>query len=219
MLRAIPVVALVGLAACPTSNDVPDAGGDGGGDVDVPSATGGLVFEFGTDPVVPGTVGTNVHIDEVRVSWRDVRAIGDSAPGDSRTSRDSLELEWQSGHVPDPLAFPQAPPGLYARLEARIGGGERAYDIKGTITLRGGGTESFEVSDDALESISVSLDGVALGSATVTVRVTMSLSFLGAVDWDGLWDARHDLKIEAGDPAVAAISAALAGSFSVTDVR
>lgn len=219
MLRAISLLGVLALAGCPAPGDAPDAGTDAGDDADVPPPTGGLVFEFGIDPVVPGSVGAKVRVDEVRVYWLDVRAIGDSAPGDSRTSRASLDLVWQSESSPGPLAFPQAPPGLYSRLEARIGGGQRAYEIRGAVMLRDGGTESFEIRDEAQESISISLAGVVVNSAPVTARVTMSLSFLASVDWDGLWDDRHDLKIEAGDPAVGAISAAVATSFAVTDVR
>jgi hypothetical protein len=219
MLRAISVIVAVALAGCPATGEAPDAGRDAGDDADVPAVTGGLVFDFGTDPAVPGAVGAKVHVDEVRVFWHDVRAIGDSAPGDSRTSRASLDLVWRDGESPESLAFPLAPPGLYSRLEARVGGGQRAYEIKGTVTLRDDSTESFEVSDEALASISVSLAGVEVSSATVTARVTMSLAFLSSVDWDALWDDRHDLKIEAGDPAIAAISGALATSFAVTDVH
>jgi hypothetical protein len=219
MLRAIPVLVILALAGCPAGGEASDAGRDAGDDVDVPSVSGGLVFEFGTSPVVPGSVGTQVHVDEVRVYWHDVRAIGDSAPGDSRTSRASVDLVWESEGSPEPMAFPQAPPGLYSRLEARVGGGQRAYEIKGTVTLRDGSSESFEIRDEALEAISISLSGVEVSSTTVTARVTMSLAFLASVSWDALWDDRHDLKIEAGDPVVAAISAALATSFAVTDVH
>lgn len=217
MVRAISLLVVAALAGCPASGGTSDAGRDAGDDA--PGVSGGLAFEFGTDPVIPGAVGTKVHVDEVRVFWHDVRAIGDSAPGDSRTSRASYDLVWENGHSPEPLVFPQAPPGLYSRLEARVGGGQRAYEIKGTVTLRDGNTESFEVNDEALGSISISLSGVEVSSATVTARVTMSLAFLASVDWDALWDERHDLKIEEGDPAVAAISAALATSFAVTDVH
>ncbi len=219
MLRAILPVLVLALAGCPGPGEVADAGMDAHDDVDAPTATGGLVFQFTTDPAVPGPVGTRFHVDEVRVYWHDVRAIGDSAPGDSRTSRDSLDLSWQSGASPGPLAFPQAPPGIYSVLEARIGGGRRSCEIKGTVTLRDGGTESFEIDDETLESISIPLSGVVVNTATVTTTVTLSLAFLSSVDWDRLWDDRHDLRIEAGDPEAAAISAALAGSFALTEVR
>src|SRR5262249_41556401 len=181
MLRAINLVLCVGRAGCPATGEVPDAGGrDARNDLDAPPQSGGLVFEFGTDPVVPGTVGTKVRVDEVRVYWRDVRAIGDSAPGDYRTSIATLDLDWQGNNMPAPLAVPQAPPGLYSRLEARAGGGEKAYEIRGVVALNGGGMESFEISDEANESISIPLTGVMVNTARVTARITLSLGFLAA---------------------------------------
>jgi hypothetical protein len=221
MVRAIGVMLVLALGGCPKDgpDTVADAGPDGGSDA--PGPSGGLSFEFVTDPTVSGDVGGGVRIDEVRVFLRNVRAIGDSAPGDSRTSRASLELEWHEGSFPPPLAFPLAPPGLYSRLEATLGGEEQHYDLRGTATLADSSVHPFEVSgEESRAAVSITLTGLMVNDDVVVATISLDLSFLAAVDWDAVWQERGELKIGGEeDPRSAAITAALANAFTFIGSR
>ena len=78
----------------------------------------------------------HARLEEVRLDLENVRAVGDAAPGDSRTSRvDSLRLEWWGGdddgrrpqNEPVVVTFDQAPPGLYSNVVAELS----AYRMQG----------------------------------------------------------------------------------------
>jgi hypothetical protein len=223
MVRAMVMCLLA--AACGDGSDVGDAGVDGavGGDAgqsdasDVP--TGGLIFELVAVPALP-EVTADLLVDEVRLELRDVRAIGDSAPGDARTSIASLSLEWRPGDEPRRLAFPLAPPGIYSSLQARFGGGfDEALEIRGRVR-RGGELVTFHVEhDDLAAPIVVDLGGLAVASAPRTAVVSMSLSFLGGVPWDQIELEDGELKVEADDPQMAAVVSGLQAAFSLVETR
>jgi hypothetical protein len=214
--RFLLVAATLLFAACSApGEDEPDGGGrdgDGGG--------AALSFELTTAPAVPGTVGA-VEIDELRVWLRDVRAIGDSAPGDERTSIAELELEWRAGRAPAPVVFSAAPPGVYARLDARLGrtgGGGNAWELRGRVR-RSDGVFELEIEDEQLAAISVSLDALTLGATSRVVTIELALGFLSSVDWQSLPVDGDRIRLEPGAPQLAPISAALAAGFRLAAVR
>lgn len=215
------VAATLLLAACPGGDpgiDDPDARVDGGGGGD--GGPGALSFELATSPAVPGTVGA-VDITELRVWLRDIRAIGDSATGDSRTFKAELELDWRDGRGATTLSFPSAPPGVYARLDARlgqIGGDEKAWELRGRVH-RSDGTFGLEIEAEAITAVSVPLDGLTLGTTPRVAVVELSLDFLAAVDWQSLPVDGDKIQLDADDVRVAAMTAALAQSFELAAVR
>ena len=223
MLRAITLCALTGvLLACGTSGGGGDAGvdDDGGGRGDA-SASEGWVFEFVADPAL-GDVGGGVSVDEARISLRDVRAIGDSATGDYRTSKAEVDLEWSDGHTPSPLRFPLAPPGIYSTFEARLGlpstGSER-FEIRGEVVV-GGETRSFRIENDVVnEQIAVPLDGLSLGDELRTATIACSFAFLATLPWDQIALEEGEYRIEPGSPHMPAVVAGLSAAFSLADVR
>src|SRR5262249_10863665 len=146
---------------------------------------------------------------------RDVRVIGDSAPpGDPRTSLAELELDFESGRNPAPVSFPQAPPGNYSQLAARLGrsDGSQSFEIQGTVTIAGLPHE-LEIRDNDIADVSVALD-VRVETQAVAVPVALDLSFLGAIDWSTApEDASGRIELEEGGPIVAAVRAGLAAGF------
>jgi hypothetical protein len=217
--RRLLLAASLLLAACPAGgDDEPDArvidAADGGG------GGASLGFEFPTAPVLPATVGV-VEVDELRVWLRDVRATGDSAPGDDRTTRADLELEWREGRMPSPLVFGSAPPGVYARLDARLGrssGDDHTWELRGRVH-RSDGVFELELEGGATAAISVSLDALTLGATPRVATIELSLAFLATIDWESLPTDGDHIDLDDDHPALDAMTAALAAGFHLAGVR
>ena len=223
MLRAIAVGLVAAAAGCssPATGGVDGGGGgdappsdrDGGpNDVDAPPAGVGLELDL----VAPGLpwVATGVAVERVRLWLRDVRVIGDSAPGDARTSLAQLELDFEPGRDPPPVSFPQAPPGNYSQLAARLGrsDGSQSFEIQGTVTIAGQPHE-LEIRDLNIADVSVALD-VRVETAAVAVTVALDLSFLGGIDWSSApQDGNGRIQLEDGGPIVDAVRAGLVAGF------
>jgi hypothetical protein len=224
MLRAtLPLLALL-LASCSGPAEggadagggdaqigVDGAGGDGGG------GGGGLTFVF----VVPGMpdVTPIVSVDELRLGLRDVRAIGDAAPGDARTSIADWGFDLKTDQPSAALGFPAAPPGIYSSFEARLGGSQR-FEVRGTVRLASGSRVGFRIENDNLAGqISVSLEGLMLEAAPRTATIRVSLAFLGNVDWNALAHDGDEIEIGSESPAMAGIVSALPGAFSLGPVQ
>lgn len=213
MRRAAFLTALLALAlgGCPGSvgGNSPDArvtDGDGGDDGDGGPSEGGLVFTFVTEPAMPADLGSNVVVEDVHLRLREVRAIGDAAPGDDRTSVAQLMLRWEGEQSPDPLAFMDAPAGIYSRLELRLdaAGEDFAYRIEGHAEV-GGMEVEFEIEDDVTIPLSIPLSGVELvagTSAYVTIAVNLE-ALVGDIDWSSVTpDAEGKLVVGPGDPQI-----------------
>lgn len=196
---------LAGLGACPatpTPGD-PDARIDGGS---------GLTFTWQAVPAVPGDVGSDMSIDDAVLLVRDIRAIGDSAPGDDRTTTAMAQLAWDATRQPAPLTYPLAPAGLYSHLELRADGGLfDALKVHGHAR-QGGVIYPFELEVDGPLSISVPL-GVELpvgGSASVRIDVEFG-EVVRAVDWEhaSLEDGKLHYEEPSSGPAATALKLAL----------
>lgn len=189
------------LAGCPgPGEDPPDPTPDAGREPDAgePPVGAGLVFQFESEPGLgEDELGGeyNPVIDEVVLTLVQVRAIGDAAPGDERTSADELALSWADGDTEE-LEFPQAPPGFYAQLLAELA----SYEIEGTLQVSGDRVPFRIAESGANIEIAVGLDGLALEPGmdrTVTITVDLG-DVVEAVDWD---------SVPAGDDGVRRLSA------------
>jgi len=230
MLRAGRlVVAMVGLAVALTAACTPAPYGDdadGGsnpgqdGGADAGPAHAGLVFQWQNLPTLPGGLGESLYLDEVRMPLRDVRAIGDAAPGDSRTYVSSLDLLWKHGEWPPVLSFPMAPPGLYSRFEFRVQSGEgEGYVLSGEIVLPGHDHKvKFAIHDSQMLSVSVPLTGLSLEAGQVkTVLVKINIAaVLSAIDWSQVHVDDDEIDIGEDSPEISIIRAVLATSISAT---
>ena len=159
---------------------------DAGARVDAMPGTAGLVFRFGSTPAVPGSVDDSgsieLHVEEAELLLERVRAIGDSAPGDERTSVEAFSLDWEEGL--EELRFPRALPGVYSQLLGDIA----SYEIEGTIDMEEG-TWPFQISESAADiPFFVSLDQIALDPGmTREIEVIIDLSeVLRQIDWDAV---------------------------------
>lgn len=143
-----------------------DGGTDGGGSIDDGGTpTEGLLFTFKTVPEqIPGTAGGQfqARIRSAEFKLSRPRAIGDAAPGDSRTTRAMVELEWgedddDSESASAELVFPRAPAGIYSWLRAEV----VEYEISGTVTVDVDDTPTvveFEVEDEPPGDLSLEID-------------------------------------------------------------
>jgi len=208
---AASVLTLTALAGCPGEAPGDDQPPPDGGEVPDGGA-GGLVFTWHTTPAIPSTGADGIRIDEVQLQLRDVRAIGDAAPGDGRTSRASLTLEWDGSHAPDPLRFDQAPPGLYSTLALRVEGG---YEIRGGV-LRDGTWTPCKIEDDAAGPVSVPLDALSLEVGhTVTLPIQIDLAaVMNAVRWADVPVDDDELVVDEDSPQIAAVRQRLQHVFT-----
>jgi hypothetical protein len=210
-LRGSLLVALVAgaLAAC-DGDDTP--AGDAGPDDDggVPPGEGLEVVWLGM-PTPPAEVGEGVSVERIRLDLRDVRVIGDSAPGDQRTSKARLELDWHEGDWPEPTYFPDAPPGLYSKLAfvVQAPGDEPGLEVLGTVD-REGGAVPFEIELDAALDVDLPIHVVLEpgGSATITVECDFAAA-LAVVDFDALPVEDGKLVLESGSEQAEAFLDAL----------
>lgn len=176
------------LTGCPGPGEdppdplTPDAGAEP--DAGEPPAGAGLVFQFESEPGLGNDeLGGeyNPVIDQAVLTLVQVRAIGDSAPGDARTSADQLTLSWQDGEIEE-LDFPQAPPGFYAQLLAEL----TSFEIEGTLQISGDRVP-FRIAESGADlEIAVGLDGLELEPGMDrTIRITVDLGdVIEAVEWD-----------------------------------
>lgn len=190
--RSLGFVGALVLAGCPgtpTTGD-PDAGVD--------SQTGqGLALTWQAIPAIPGDAGSNVSVSDVSILVRDLRAIGDSAPGDERTSTGALELAWSSSRSPAAIRYPEAPAGIYSHLDLRADGG--LFDaVRLHGTARHAGVDyPFELELDGPISVSMPLSLELPPNAGAAIRIDVDLgSVARAVDWDAAVVEEGKLHVE-----------------------
>ncbi len=226
--RAILCAATVVLAGgCPSDNgpgDQPDAGRiDGDGGIINPGSAG-LEFRFESIPSsFPGEpVGEfSAEIEEVKIILSNVRALGDGADGDERTTLDRLELSWppddddddggESGYT---VTFRNAPAGIYSELKAQV----VEYEISGRVEVDDD-DEEFEIEDEPLGSLSLvislgSIDLPANESQEVAIEVDLE-RVVSTLPWDTVEpDDDGSLSIEDG-PLITVTRGLITSAFEI----
>lgn len=228
----IALVALLGAACSVSSGSRTDAGGpdpgeDGGGsNPDAAVGSAGLVLELRGVPALNAELGGDFSpvLKEVRIVLENVRAVGDAAPGDERTSRDELQLEWKGegdddgGEEPDNepviVTFDQAPPGLYSNVFAEV----KSFRLRGEVEPVAETERDFEITDEPSTelAISIPLGGVVL-EAGESRRVVIDVSCGAAVldvPWDQVVEQDGKLVVGAGSPYIGAVHDAMRAAFS-----
>lgn len=184
-----------------------DAGDDGGA-----PAGAGLTLAFASAPHVPGDAGGtwSAYLDTVDVELADVRAVGDSAPGDARTTVPSLILDWRDGEV-ESVRFAQAPPGNYSRVLARV----VAFTLEGTIQLNDSRTR-FRIEDQRALEVSALTGVVTLepgGEATLELTVRLR-QILDEVSWSAVpSDGQGVRVVDATSPYVGEVREGIVEAF------
>lgn len=188
------------------------------------AARGGLVIELVAKNGVPQTIEGDVMIETVTVGVTMLRAIGDAAPGDMRTTRTDSDdrpvppFDWKDNLNPAPLLFEDAPPGMYSTLELRIADSLRApaaVIITGRAP-RGGNLVPFEIKALAA-TVSASVDVNTLlpprGMETMTIQLDVG-SLVDDIDWDLIpLSGEGRLFIGDGDPQMSKMTSQIAGAF------
>jgi len=182
---------LVAALGCGPPEDQPDAD----------TAMGGLEVRWsgqGFDTEVGGA-----RVEQLRLSLRDVRAVGDAAPGDDRTYLAAVEIEL-SGTNERLIEFDQAPPGRYSVLEQRIAprvSGEESWVLLGKVIID---SEEYnlEIEDLASSSLGLSLAGLNLTAGeTRTVHVSVDVpAIVAGIDWASVPLVDGELQIGSTSP-------------------
>jgi len=224
-------VALVAVlaAACSVSSGSradsgPDPGDDGGGPgPDAPPGAAGLVLEFRGVPSLTANLGGDfgAELERVQIDLENVRAVGDAAPGDERTTRDSLRLEWWGGdddgeeapnNDPVLVTFSQAPPGLYSNVYAEL----KHYRLEGHVETDA--ERDFRIDDEPPGefALAIPLGGVTLEAGDVrqvVIDVSCGAAVLAA-PWDEITpDGEGDLRLDKDSSQIGGIRDTMNGAF------
>lgn len=209
-LRQLASLAVV-TAAC---SGPPSGGVDGG---DGPSASG-LELRWAAAPAVPGPTSAEARIDELHLSFSSLRVVGDAAPADPRTTRGRLTLEWND-RPPEPTLFADAPAGRYGQLELGVSGGHEALELHGAVLIDGTWWR-LEIEDESALPVTIPIALEVAPGAPVTDTITLDAGgLIGAVDWRLVPpDLAGVRRVTSGDPAIAAVRAAVTAGLSAASV-
>ncbi len=207
-MRRLVGLALLVLAGCPADDQSqPDAPG-----------SAGVAVAWITDPaMVPGRVEDGFDLTSVQFHLRNLRVVGDAGAGDARTTAPVAELGWNDKAQPAPIEFPDAPPGLYARMLFSIDRGSTpyAYELHGTAeTLTG--REPYAILDP--DPIAVDLDYQIEAAAGIRTTIVTRIEFddvLDVVDFDAAPLIGGVRTITAGDAQLATIRVEVRKAFGV----
>jgi hypothetical protein len=201
------VVVAVLLAGCPTGGDDSDV--DGGVD------STGLTITWATTTAVPGPVAADRTVQELHITYSSVQVVGDAAPGDDRTTRRTTELEWDADGAPPPTEFPEAPPGLYSRLELGVGGSAETIEIDGEVDL-GGIWTPFEIRDEYPNPVSLPLAVDLRPGMVTTLPLEIDVgAVLAVVPFADLPRRDDHLELGRDDPRMVGVRAALVAAIRV----
>ena len=179
----------------------------------------GLTIELVAKGGVPQMPSADVELTRVVIGATAIRAIGDAAPGDMRTTRDAYIFEWRDNLSPIPFLFGEAPPGLYSSVELRINDSRVSTEAIGIIgrARRAGNLVPFEISNRSADipievSINTVLDPRKIAVVTIEVDVP---ALVAAIDWASVpLTADGKLEIRDGDAQMDSVVAAAANAFS-----
>ncbi len=164
-----------------------------GGDVDSGEGGGGLALEFQANPGLgPFEADLDPTLEAIEITLSNVRAIGDGAPGDERTTLDNLVLRFSEGDN-QVVRFSAAPFGRYSRVRARLD----SFAISGELELREE-EQNWVVTTTPASGIEldISFDAVELapgGDSTIELRVRLDRPF-DEVNWGEFGEG--DLQVD-----------------------
>lgn len=207
MRRALGLALLI-LAGCP---------GDDQSQPDAPAEAGVAVAWISEPATIPGRVEDGYDLAAAVFHLRDLRVVGDAGSGDARTTAPVAEVGWNDEASPATIVFPDAPPGLYARMLWTIdrGAGTYAYELRGTAQTTSG-REPYAILDR--DPVAVDLDYQVMADAGVRTTIVTRVDFddiLDVVDFDAAPVIGGVRTITAGDPQLAAIRVEVRKAFGV----
>lgn len=179
----------------------------------------GLSFVSGTPLPATFEIGegdkqATIVISSIWLRVSDLRIIGDSATGDTvSTRKDLVDLDWErleSLSVP----FPDAPPGLYSRIRGTV----LQIDIRGTVEFEvDGSLKTYELEieeDNASTSFETEFSRRAEAGVALELALALDLEMLLAdVPYTELSPEEGEIEVE-GD-AIESVLSALEHSFRI----
>ncbi len=218
MYRAgLLVFAVVLLGGCPADGVKPDGGTPPDGNGDASESGMGLAFLFHSEPSLAdgGEVGGDFDaaIEAARFALEDVRAIGDAAPGDDRTSTPEFVLDWDREDDGESLHFPQAPPGMYSQLLGEV----VSYQLVGTVTVEDMEKPFLIVETTTSIEFALGLDELQLEPRMgVEIPVEVELDeIVREIRWSDVpEDGEGVLRVDETAPEIDSVRESIAESFT-----
>lgn len=209
-------VAVAALAACgpgdigaDAGDDDPDGGGSGDSGLRVTWTGRGL-----------GAPGDDLVIDRVRINLRDLRVVGDAAPG-NETYVAALALDLRDTEAIETY-LDRAPPGMYSALEFSVDGGadeEASWEMLGTVDL-GGEIVDWQIEDEGMLPVDLALVGLDLPAGeTRTIAVDLdAAAVVDDLDWEALEGNEDRITIDEDSPLMPALRGRLVDAFSIAGI-
>ncbi len=190
------VLCAVGCASSSSSQTDASVSTDGPTDnVDAQSEDRGIVLRFQSSFTVPGSFDDEYQpvLENLAIEVENLRVIGDSAPGDDRTSVDSYVFSFSES--PEVIVFPEAPAGNYSRVRGTVS----RFFASGLCTHESVSLQ-WTIEDQPLSGVEmdVELDGVNLdpgGVAIVLVDVDLANPF-EKIEWEDVMEQNGVLQID-----------------------
>lgn len=209
------VAGLVLLAACPSGMppDQPD-----GPPLDALIGENSLRIRFQADQDLPGMTADDRTLEQVRFHADSVRAIGDAAPGDSRTTEADYRMYWEESQSPETIRFDEAPAGVYSTIEVRLELGddeeEHGFRIEGTVLLDAVWVP-FEIEDDTALTITIATSTTLAPGGSENVDIDVDLArIIADIDFSQFPIIEEKIEIGDGDPEITAIRTAIREAFA-----
>jgi hypothetical protein len=157
----------------------------------------GMFVTWGASPMLPGALTDKLVVSSATFQLDHFQIVADAGG----VMRSNYLLAWDQEAVPQPDAFPDAPPGLYSKIALAMTGGnfgDYSYRIRGTWG-DGGPPKPYEIRDQAPLSISFDCDEVlaAAGSATIAIKVDLRDAISG-IDFTNVNEEDGVLELDEG---------------------
>ncbi|HZJ65375.1 MAG TPA: hypothetical protein VFD36_17815 [Kofleriaceae bacterium] len=166
-----------------------------------------MFVSWRADPALPGAVTDKITVTSATFQIDRLEVVGDAGV-DARTTRSKYLLSWDPGGKPSKESFPQAPVGVYSKINVVMAVGnlsENLYEIRGTWTDSGAAPQSFRIRDRGLSlSSAVDCDKTlpAAGTANITLRLDLA-NALNGINFKMLEDEEGELELRDGPQLVA----------------
>jgi hypothetical protein len=181
------------------------------------SGNAGITVDWATTPATwPGTIKDGITLERARFALDSLRVIGDAGPGDPRTTARTLDVRWDSTTMPDQIAFPDPPTGLYSQLAIQLDGHliENSYRFEGVAHVNGVDYE-FRVEDSNALPVTLSISKtVAPGENTMIVVNVDFVHALESIDFASLPIDDGRLELETTSPGITEFRQKLVESFT-----
>ena len=208
MQLACSGTAPAGLADADT--DLTDGGFIGG------EITSGIGLRFAVTPDFGETFvhdSNEISVSAAQFTIVDLRLIGDAASGDARTSKDVVELAWDSDKPVD-IGYPDAPAGMYSRVRGTVVG----FSLVGDVDVEGESATYTAEKESVALPIEFRLDFNLEAGGAVTVTVEVDLEEIAEeIPFKDLSNVDGNIEIPGDSEAMEKIEEKISESFSLPE--